>query len=75
MLGVEENDDSRILASLAFVNCNGVGVDQLIQGVSGIFDDLRVEIDGDRSGGGIDGFDKADVAVENIFFVIVPDLD
>lgn len=68
---VDGDDDYRILAALALVDCGGVGKVQLVEFGARISHFLAVEVDGEDSVFHVYVGDKADVAIEHFLGVVV----
>ena len=76
MLRSQWNDDSREFASLRFVNCDRIGKLELIELARLVIDAMISGEDyADRGRFRSDFGDVTDIAVEDIFFVVVPRLN
>ena len=74
MLGQNRDHDGRIFRSLALVNRHGIGRDQRVELAKAIGDSATVETGAQFAGVKIDIVDIADIAVIDLFVVIVLDL-
>ena len=76
VLGADGDDDAGELAALAFVNRQRIGGLELVELAGFVFDRaLGIEADVQLHGIGVDGGDVADVAIEDLFVVVVVRLD
>ena len=71
----QRDDDDGVFAALRFVDAHGVGEGEVVElaALEGVH--VAVEIGDEGAGLGVDGFDDADVAVEEVFVVVVAELD
>ena len=76
MLRAHGDDDAGEFAALALVNGEGIGGLELVEFAGLVFDEaLGIETDVELHRIGVDGGDVADVAIEDLFVVVVVCLD
>ena len=71
VLGGDGDDDAGVFGALAFVDTDGVGVDQFVCFEEVVDDGEAVHVDGDRLLDGVEGGDTADVPIKDPFVIII----
>src|SRR5260370_38285864 len=71
MLCVQSDDYTRMLASLALVNCQGVSQGEFVQFAEFISHSSVIEFDRHILSFDVDAYDSANIAVKDFFLIVI----